>query len=74
MAIAGKVGIALLALGILVLPSMFWLGAISAYVGTALAALGYALLFWSRNRAAQAAGLAAGGFDSNGTTEPPDVS
>ena len=74
MATVAKIGAVLLALGVLALPSIYWLGSTVAYVGTALAVVGYGLLLWSRSHRATAAGLAAGGLDSNGTTEPPDVS
>jgi len=43
-------------------------------VGTAVTVAGFALLLWSRSRAGTAAGIATGGFDSDGTIEPPDVS
>ena len=69
-----KIGPVLVAVGLVVLPSVYWLGPTVAYVGTAVTVAGFALLLWSRSRAGTAAGIATGGFDSDGTIEPPDVS
>ena len=74
MTVSAKIGVALVAVGLLVLPSIYWLGSTVAYVGTAIAAAGFILLLWSRSKSATAAGIGTGGFDGDGTTEPPDVS
>jgi hypothetical protein len=74
MAAMTKIGAALIAGGLFIIPSVYWLGPTLAYIGTAVAVSGFALLLWSRRRDATAAAIGTGGFNSDGTTEPPDVS
>jgi len=73
MTAAAKIGATLVAVGLLVVPTIYWLGPTVAYVGATIAIVGFALLLWSRSRAGTAAAIDTGGFDSDGTTEPPDV-
>ncbi len=68
-----KIGAALFTVGLLALPTVFWLGPAIGLLGTSLAVVGLILMLWSRSKAAGAARIGTGGIDRDANPKPPGV-